>query len=295
MRERIVAIAALLVTSAAVHAQAPASSGLTRLVTSRDTVISATAGLELDVNKASGRLTIRAWDRPDVRIRVIGAMDDPYDVTISAQALSIRSRRANDAGSEYELTIPRDMVSGVGTRDAHVSIVGTRGRMHAVVLNGTLTATDISGPTKLEVLNGNVVVRRSTGPLMIIAPNQHVVVEEARGQMSVRSINGDISLERVVLDGMDVQTYSGAIRVSGTLRGPSGFSASSFTGDIMLSIDGRTGLRANVATSRGSVHWPTNARFSGDAARQKGVVIIGGGKAKVTLETFRGRIEISEK
>ncbi len=192
----------------------PPAKSVAAPIASRDTTFPISPILELDVNKASGRLTILAWDRAAIRIRVIGAVEDPYDVTISEHAISIGSRHASipnrpaftvdssgthisanvyrdlpDTHSEYEITIPRGMVSGIGGVGADVSISGTSGRTHAVVVNGRLSATDISGQTLLESLNGRVVVRNATGPLSIVAPSDSVTILNSTGLIDLRKPN----------------------------------------------------------------------------------------------------------
>ena len=316
----------LLVSAASAHGpRAPGDStgkdarALAAPITSRDTTIVVAAGTTFDLNKASGRLTIRAWDRAEVRIRVIGPRPDPYDIVMTGNALSVRARHAMvprqpafsvkgqsttsatamvfrdapDAISEYEITVPRTMGGKAGGIAADVSLSGLHSSVHAVVLNGNLDAQDIEGSVILEALSGRVSARRVTGAVSVVSPNEHVTIEDVEGSVTVRSINGGITLDRVALTAADVQTYNGGIRLAGRMGGAGPFVFSTFNGDLSFMLENATALAADLATGDGKLTWPTTGRFNGDPARHRGVVTIGDGSLRLTAETFHGDITIS--
>ncbi|MEO8578100.1 MAG: hypothetical protein ABI556_15425, partial [Gemmatimonadales bacterium] len=180
-------------------------------VSSRDTTIDVARGVTFDINKASGRLMILAWDKPTIRVRVIGPIADPYDIVRGAGTISIRSRHATvpqqpsitvtgtgvksnatvkrdapDPKSVYEITVPRGMSGKAGGVGADVEVTGTEASIHAVVLNGDLSVTNVRGTVTLESLSGNVTARQVTGTLSISSPNEHVTVEDATGSVLIR-------------------------------------------------------------------------------------------------------------
>ncbi|HUO85551.1 MAG TPA: DUF4097 family beta strand repeat-containing protein [Thermoanaerobaculia bacterium] len=215
----------LILTLVTVALVAPASAE-TRTETVTKT-LAVSAGASLMLSNDNGGVTVRSWDRPEVKIQaeknargrssaVREAMENlRVEIESSGNAIDVRTRGPRRGGDSffhwlarssvdtwvnYEITVPRDFDLTVET------------------VNGGIKAADLSGALSFETVNGSIEVGRSAGAISASTVNGSIRVDmdrvDASRGLSFGTTNGKVVL--VLPDGfrgdIDASTTNGSIR-----------------------------------------------------------------------------------
>ena len=252
---KLLLVALLAVTSAA------SAASLTETI---DKTYDVKAGAEIDLRNVNGRVTVKAWDQPRVKVvavkRVEAARDDVKDVMNALRVeivaanggLTIQTHHprngsrsfldhlfGNDVSAEvtYDLMVPRTM------------------NLDLTSVNGAIRVSDVTGRHDLETTNGRIEVVNCSGSLDASTTNGSINAELAQATKG---------------QPMTFETTNGRI----TVTVPTDFAA-----DV------------DAGTTNGSIHTDlpiTTSRVSRNSLRGS----INGGGTPVRMRTTNGGIEI---
>ncbi len=309
----------LLLSSAIEKPPVPTLSILTSQI---DTTIAVAAVATLELINTAGKISITTWDRPYVRVRATGQANDPVDIHYSNGVLHIRTRSAKRVvrptvtigpgnavtanvmvrstggplpRADYEIVVPAAMSLDIAGIYSDIDIRGSLAAVHATAVHGDLSLAGGKGTVQLENLEGKVRVDGVNGTLVINAPNNDVAVFNSSGSVTVQSVNGAVVVAGGNPSSVRVRTYNGSVELSSHIIRSGSYSLSTFNGAARLNLPSGQPATVDASTIRGKVV----VRGSGDArlndARNRGRVLLAGGGALVTLETFNGDIEIDTR
>lgn len=175
--------------------------------------------------RGNGGVTVRAWDRPETKMRArITVYDDSRDaaeklakeITITTANGRIRAdgperqRRGRSRWDDdrywnvaYELQVPRKADLGVDATNGGIDIAEVRGRVDAHTVNGGIVMNDVGGEIRGETVNGGLRVQLAgekwDGPgLDLKTVNGGVdlrVPNGFSGELDARTSNGGISVD----------------------------------------------------------------------------------------------------
>jgi len=241
-----------------------------------DTTFAVKPGANLTVENFAGEVVLSAWDKNAVRIQAPEAGDERVVVKPTTRGLSIKTGSKHAAGGSVELriTVPAWMdldVSGVQT---DVSIDGARGRV------------------RVATIHGDIAVSGGRGQIELNAVDQDIHLADASGVVVSETVNGDLTLQRIESDSVDVSTVNGEIFYEGTLRNRGVYRFTSHNGDIAVAIPTTTSATVNVSTFSGEFasDFPVTLQESRPGRRY--CFTLGKGGARVDLESFQGTIHV---
>jgi hypothetical protein len=232
----------------------------------REETITNLNAVDLDA-RGNGGVSIRGWDRSDVRMRArvsvwddsrAAAEDVAKNIQITTTGGRIRAdgprdrRRGRDRWSwdddrywtvAYELQVPRKADLRVDATNGGIVVEDVRGRIDAQTVNGGLVFGDVSGEIRGETVNGGVRV--------------------------------DLANEKWDGPGMELKTVNGGVR----LTVPNGFSGE---------------LDARTANGGISVDFPITVSGLINHRRQI-TATLGSGGARIRLSAVNGGISISRR
>jgi DUF4097 and DUF4098 domain-containing protein YvlB len=204
---------------------AATTAGAAKLDRTLDRTFDVRPGARVALDNVNGRVTVTAWNQPRVRV-VAHQHVESHDsalanktianlVSVTADPGGVRIHTNNpknedgffawlagmsvQAGVTYDITVPRAMNLDIET------------------VNGTVTASDVSGTLRFSTVNGRIMLERCAGAVDASTTNGGIAAEllqVAPGRpLSLSTTNGRImvSLPRTIAARVDAGTTNGSI------------------------------------------------------------------------------------
>jgi hypothetical protein len=241
-----------------------------------DTTFAVKPGANLQVENFAGEVVLSAWDKNAVRIQAPESGSARLVVKPTTHGLSIKtgSKHVAEGSVDLRITVPSWMdldVSGVQT---DVTIDGARGRV------------------RVATIHGDIAVSGGRGQIELNAVDQDIHLADASGVVVSETVNGDLTLQRIESDSVDVSTVNGEIFYEGSLRTRGVYRFTSHNGDIAVAIPMAASATVNVSTFSGEFasDFPVTLQESRPGRRY--CFTLGKGGARVDLESFQGTIHV---
>jgi DUF4097 and DUF4098 domain-containing protein YvlB len=259
-----------------------------------DTTFSVRSGSRIEVETFGGSITVRTWNRDEVRVQAQHGRREIVD--IDARGSSVRIEAEGHMGVakdvRFNLMVPRNVsieASGVQT---DIDIEGVSGDIDAETVQGNIRVVG-GGRLKLESVEGDVIVSGARGRVQASTVNRGVQVRDVVGDLDLETVNGPIIMQKVQATSVDASTVNGRIVYDGTLRDGGDYALATHNGQIWLVVPGGTNASISVSTFNGELDTTFEIpRFESDARRRSYNFVLGNGKARIDLETFGGDINL---
>jgi len=255
-----------------------------------DTTLTARAGTRLSVTNLSGDITIRAWDRAQVRI--IAQYDRArVEVDEGPGRISVRSTyRRSDDDVEFTITVPNGTPVEVNGTATDVTLIGVCGEATVNTISGDVDAQCV-GESTISSVSGDVTVADARAGLEAGSTSGDVAVRGARGDVTAHSVSGDVQLSQV--DGTDVsaETVAGEITYSGRILDNGRYRFEAHSGDVTVRVTGNLNAQISVGTFSGDFESDFPIELSpGSKMGREWEFRLGNGSARLRLRSFSGTI-----
>ena len=216
------------------------------------------------IENMKGRVTVRTWDQPRVRITgSLGEGVEKLDIDGGNQALSIHVRYPETGGwfsrdrsgpTMLEVTLPARASVSVEGVSADIDVAGTGGRR-----------------LQLESVSGDVLVRAARA-------------DEVR----LESVSGDVDAEVESRD-IGVESVSGDAKLDTGLAAGGSIDAESVSGDLTLTLPADSSARRRVESFSGSIRSPVGRVETEEYGPGSHLdARLGAGNGEIRIETFSG-------
>jgi DUF4097 and DUF4098 domain-containing protein YvlB len=270
-----------------------------------DTTVRLDRGGAVDLSIISGRIRVTGWDRSEVKISA--SIDNGYlqfSANSSRVSLSVednddhyrRGRRHNNIGdARYEVSVPRGSRLILEAVSGDVTATGSQGEIEATSVSGDVDVSDGSRTVSAESVSGNAHVARVIGDLRTETVSGSLRVENVSGNVEASSVSGDIRLIGIQSKDVRTETVSGNITYAGSIEPSGRYSLESHSGTLRLDIPRGAGAQFSVETFSGDLSTDFPITVTRGGLRRDGRVefTVGDGRARVTAQTFSGRIVIN--
>jgi DUF4097 and DUF4098 domain-containing protein YvlB len=259
-----------------------------------DTTVAVSRGQRLDVNAFGGEVTVRAWNRNDVRIQATTSGRDRVEVASSATAVSVRTQGRHGPPSEIQLRISAPPWVGLNLSGVNTSLKvdGVHAPITAETVEGEVDVTGGEGLVSLRSVQGSVTLRGARGRINVNSVNEDVNVTGSAGDVVAQTVNGEIELQLTEASSIDANTVNGDIHYSGPIRNGGRYSLSTHNGDISMTVAEGTSASVAVSTFSGEFESEFPVPLRGTQQGKGFNFTLGSGSAQVTLESFQGTIEL---
>lgn len=260
----------------------------------------------VDLSLISGMIRVTGWDRPDVKISAVADGDARlrFDANTSRITLTIDSdhrrgrynRRSSDA--RYVVSVPRGTRLSLEAVSGHITATGSQGEIDASSVSGSVDVTGGTREVNAESVSGSVSVSQVNGNLRAESVSGNVRAETVFGSVEASSVSGAIRLVGIQSRDVRTETVSGEILYTGSIEGGGRYAFESHSGSIRLNIPRTSGANVSVETFSGDVSTDfTVIRQPGERRRERGSFefTIGDGRARISAQTFSGRIYINNR
>ena len=224
---------------------------------------------------SSGKLTVRGWDKNELRVRSTGAgqielrrLDKTKDATVPAARIDVMvldspSRIGARAAivdcqalADVEMEVPVGATVQVQTRDGDINITGVAGA-YAGSQNGSIEITRATKVVEAGSIGGSITLRDSSGRVILSSAGGIVEVLNVKASslddtFEVGTVSGDIQLQHVSNPKVMAKTVNGTVTMTGPLARSGHYSFTNMTGDVILAMphDASFQLNAKVSEKR---------------------------------------------
>lgn len=259
-----------------------------------DTTIDVPAGTRLTLQRMQGDVTVRVWDRNQVRIQASHSSRTRIEPRLSGSVLRLEARSGGmglGGTVDYDLTVPAQMAIQLDGMGGDVRIDGTRGDVSVNSIEGDIVVQGGANLT-LVTVNGDVRATGVRGRVDARAVSGDVELSDVQGEVRAETVSGDLTLSQLDARRVEAQTVSGDVRFEGAIRPDGSYSFLTHSGDVRVAIP--EGANATLRTAvvsgdfRAAFPLPAGER----ASRSRQVYRLGAGSATIEVETFSGSIEL---
>lgn len=257
---------------------------------------------ELEISNLKGRIEVRAWDQPQVRIT--GSLGDGVErlqIEGDGNRLEVKVRyprnSSNTESTILVLDVPRQVALEIDSVSASVDVNGVAGqRLDIESVSGAITA--VGAPREVDI-------ESVSGRMQLNLNSRNVDLESVSGDIALRGrISGDISAETVSGDiridtrgesarRLSTSSVSGDASYIGGLADGGSIKVESVSGDIQLSLPKSLSARAHGESFSGTLR-ATGAtidkpRYGPGASFEHSY---GNGSGEIRMETFSGNASL---
>ena len=269
--------------------------------------LSATGHVSIDNLK--GTVTVRTWDRPEVRIAgSLGEGVEKLEIEGSGERLTIHVRYPERDGwfnwggskgepTDLEVTVPSAAGLKVSGVSADINVTGTGGeRLRLETVSGDLTVRGArAAEANFESVSGNVdaeIDSRSTSAETVSGDLR--LRGAIGGRVELESVSGDLGLRAGTLERLEASSVSGDADLQLALAPGARVNAETLSGNLTLRLPANASGRIQAESFSGSIRSPVGEVVTeeyGPGSSLEGT--LGDGSADLRLESFSGDIRIS--
>jgi hypothetical protein len=332
-----VLLAALLICGASAHAQKDKGTGRGEGMgkgTGRgegaaqrttQTVVNATVteSVNVTLTLGGGKITVRGWDRGELRaqakgtdakieLRTAGGANDSnpaarVEILVADKTDDEETDEAScNANSNVMLDVPRGATVYLKTQDGDVDIEGVA-EAHIETAGGKIDMRRISKATDATSVGGDVSLEDSSGRARLNSIGGLIGIKDLRPLdasdfLKIKSVSGDILLDRVGSARVEANTISGVLKMMGSLVRGGIYSFTTTIGDITLVLPADSSFKLTAKVSEGGeiiTEFPL--KYKGTASPisllQAGRLVgtYGSGDATVNMVSFSGTLRLRKK
>jgi hypothetical protein len=231
---------------------------------------SADANVAVSVCLASGAISVRGWDRNEVRARSKDVAELEFrrrdatpesspakkiEVLMSDRADAPAGRLGScRAFSDIELDVPHGATVQLQTRDGSISVAAVA-KVYVNTQSGDISIERASQSVDAGCIGGNITLRDSSGRISLHSLSGSIEAigvrpAEAADSFDVSSVSGDIILDRVGHAQVNARTTSGSVSMSGPLAHSGNYGFKALSGDLTLTLPADSSFKLSAKVSQ---------------------------------------------
>lgn len=259
-----------------------------------DTTFSVRSGSRIEVETFGGEITVRTWNRNEVRVQAVHGRRDVIDIDARGSSVRIEAEGYMGVAKDvrFTLTVPKSAhidASGVQT---DIDIEGVTGDVDAETVQGGIRVVG-GGRLSLESVEGEIVISGARGHVEATTVNRGIRVSDVVGDLELETVNGPIIVQKAQSNNVDAATVNGRIVYDGTIRDGGDYALTTHNGAIWVVIPNGTNATVSVSTYNGELDTTVDLPNLDPSPRRRSInFVLGNGKAALDLETFGGDINL---
>lgn len=267
-----------------------------------------TRDVSVEIDVPVRHVRVRGWDREELRVRgEYVPRREEFEIEGGSASVEIsldmRGRRWEEdveMPGELEVSVPRGARLSVEVQAGAIDVEGVHGDVSLETVSGDVTYTGEASSVGLGSVSGSVTADApgaTTTRAESVSGDVRVAV--AGGLVDVEAVSGDVDVRASgTLTRLQVESVSGRIRVDAAPAANASFALESHSGAVELGLPADLDAVLEAGTFSGVIR---NA-FGQEARRTDrytpGMELrqtVGGGSARISVETFSGGIDFSRR
>jgi DUF4097 and DUF4098 domain-containing protein YvlB len=265
------------------------------------------ADARIDVSNIKGQVTVSGWDKPQVSITgTLGDGAKSLSIEGGSDHLMIKVQPPDKQGwfswgadsrmgdTMLDLKVPRGAEMRIEVVSADVALSGVAGRaLNVNSVSGKLRLDSDAKEVEVDSVSGNIELtgKAERGHLETVSGN--VRARGLGGQIKFETVSGDVDAENGDYREISAGTVSGNINLRGKPSKDARVDVESMSGDVHLYLPADVSAHLRASTFSGSIRSDFGTVKDEDHGPGSSLdASIGGGDARVNVETFSGDLEI---
>lgn len=260
-----------------------------------DTTVAVAPDGRLEVGNFRGEVTIRTWDRSEVRIQADVPDRDALWLEGTRSVLTVRTRMHGGPRSvDYHITVPRRMALRVEGNDVDVDIDGAGGSIDVQTVNGDVRVRGGSDFVSLHAVHGEIDLSGASGRIDVSSVNEEIRLRDVQGDIRAETVNGDIDMTGIRSSSAHAATTNGDVTYEGPIAPDGRYRLTTHNGDISITVAESANATIRVATFQGDFEADYPVRLVGSIENKEFTFTMGSGSARIELESFGGSIHVRQ-
>ena len=257
-----------------------------------DTTFTVAQGTRLQVETQGGDITVRAWDRNQVRVQAAHSRRTHVNIQISGALVILEAEADRGPANmvDYTVTVPAWMALNLEGMYTTIDVTGVRGAVTAESLEGDITVKGPAEGLKLETVNGRIIVEGARGVTTLTTISEGIEASDIQGDLIASSVSGNIVLRQINSRAVEAETVSGTIIMDGRMVDGGSYSLLTHSGSVLVTIPDGSNVNIATATGSGSVRATFPLPAADRPSRRRQSYRLGSGSATLDIEAFSGSI-----
>jgi DUF4097 and DUF4098 domain-containing protein YvlB len=266
-------------------------------------------GMRLAVQNFAGSVTMRTWDRDSVRVEADLSSRERVNVRTTEAVLrvSTSSEQGPPRTVDFTVTVPRWIPVSINGTYCDIDLDGIQGEVTAETVGGDVRLKGGTGTVSLKSVEGVIEVDGSKGRITVNTVNEAIHIRDSAGDIAAETVNGDMTLERIESQTVDVATVNGDVLYEGSIHDGGSYRFATHNGDVTLRVQDQLNATVFVRTYRGEFDsdFPVKVPETGSASdrhdeghrrrNRRFDFALGTGAARIELESFGGDINLFKR
>ena len=267
-----------------------------------DQTVDVVRGWQLVLSSQAGEATVRSWDRDAVRVQATHGARERVEVQTADNTVRVRARTASGSRGpaglvDYTITVPRWMAVSLSGTYLAANVEGAGAEVNVETVGGDITVKGGTGAVTLRSIEGEILVENATGKVQATTVNDSIAIRGVSGDVIAETTNGDVVVSNSKASSLEVSTVNGDVRFEGPAADKGLYRVTTHNGDIRVSLGGQANATVFVRTFGGdfSSDFPVTLPegMSNRDGNKRFNFTLGGGGARVELQSFQGDIYVS--
>ena len=256
----------------------------------------------LEVSNVKGRIEVRAWDRPEVRIS--GSLGDGVErlqIEGDQRNLEVKVRyprnSRNTEPTTLVLDVPRQVDLEIDSVAAEIDVSGVAGSgLDIESVSGNVVAVGAPRAASISSVSGDLRLNLNSRKVNVESVSGRIDLRgRLGGEISAETVSGDIHIDSrgEALRRLSSSSVSGDAHYTGALAEGGRISAESVSGDIRLALPKSLSARVHGESFSGDLAAPgasiDRPKYGPGASFEHSY---GSGKGEIRMETFSGDAEL---
>lgn len=257
-----------------------------------DTTFAVPQGARLQVETQGGDITVRAWDRNQVRVQASHSRRTRVNVQVSGAVVILEAEADRGPANmvDYTLTVPAWMAINLEGMYSTIDVTGVRGAVSAETLEGDITVKGPAESMKLESVQGRIIAEGARGPATLTTVSEGIEAADMQGDLIAETVSGSIILRQINAKVVEAETVSGTIVLDGRIIDGGSYTLLTHSGGVMVTVAEGSNVNIATATGSGSVRATFPLPATETRSRRRQSYRLGSGSATLDIEAFSGSI-----
>lgn len=269
---------------------------------------------QVSIDNLKGRIVVRTWDRPEVRIT--GSLGDGVEKLLidgDKRDLRIEVRYPQNNGgwfnwgsggdkaepSVIEVSVPAGASVSLDSVSADIDVAGVGGRRLSAdsVSGDVLVRSTRVAEANFDNVSGDIDAELDSQSLTVDSVSGDIHLKgRISGRVSLDTVSGDATLEALAVERLTLSTVSGDGTLSAGLAAAGSITADSVSGNVNLVLPADTSARLRIETFSGNISSPVGQVQTEEYGPGKHLdAKMGSGSGQIRLESFSGNVRVSVK
>ena len=256
------------------------------------------------IENISGSIVVVGWDKAEISVggTLTGDIEElkfKTDKKKSRIEVVYPKNKKNIKGeANLVINVPRACRLEVECISAFIEVSKVTGLVDVSSISGDVTVTGECEELEAESISGDVFIDGGAPEVEIGSISGKVTARGKASEIDAQTVSGSIDLDFDTFLNLNVESVAGDATVKGGLAGDGSFSLELHSGDLTLTVPGNVSADFEIETFSGEIDNAFGQKSRKTSKYTPGRELeftVGGGDARVRINTFSGDVVIRKK